>query len=359
MKTLDKYVLKEMIAPFIVSVVAFVVLLIGRVLFDNMNFIIQKRVPVDLVARLIIYQMPWVIGIVLPLGTLFGTSLAVNRLSRDSEITAVRMAGTPLRRIFLPIFLVGLIASGLAFWLGESVTPWANRQTDKTKRFILGMQSAPLIEERVFFQSEGYHFYVQQVDRSDPDKVVLRNIMIYETPSPGKFPVLITAARATNDKNIWTLEDGVEHEMGADGFTNHEMKFETMKLNLRRALEDMGESRVTSETMGFMDLKERIDVLSKSGRGATDLKVDWHFKLSLPLACLIFALCGAPLSYRFAKSGSYSGILMGIIIMFLYQNNIWLGKALGIGGMIPPFLAGWSQNIIFGLVGLYMIWREE
>ncbi len=45
--------------------------------------------------------------------------------------------------------------------------------------------------------------------------------------------------------------------------------------------------------------------------------------------------------------------------MFLYWNNILLGKALGIGGIVPPVLAGWSQNIIFGAAGLYLIWREE
>ena len=47
------------------------------------------------------------------------------------------------------------------------------------------------------------------------------------------------------------------------------------------------------------------------------LKVDWHFKLSLPLSCLVFALCAAPLSLRFSRVGSYSGILLGIVIMFL------------------------------------------
>ncbi|HET6453136.1 MAG TPA: LptF/LptG family permease, partial [Armatimonadota bacterium] len=185
MKKLDKYVLKEMIAPFLVSILAFVVLLIGRVIFDNITFIIEKRVPFMLVMRLIVFQLPWIAGMVIPLGSLFGSSLAVNRLARDSEITSIRMAGTPLRRIFLPIFIVGFFASVVTLWLGESVTPWANRKAQATVRYIWGLQRVPPIQTNVFFESEGYYFYVQRADRTVPGKLTLRNVMIYETPATG------------------------------------------------------------------------------------------------------------------------------------------------------------------------------
>jgi lipopolysaccharide export system permease protein len=359
MKTLDRYVLKEMLAPFLVSIFAFVVLLIGRVIFDNIDFIIEKRIPPALVMRLIVFQVPWIMGMVLPLATLFATSLAVNRLGRESEITAVRMGGTPLRRIFLPIFIVGFAASILTFWLSESVTPWANTEARKTVRYIWGLQSVPPIQENVFFESEGYYFYVQRVERSVGDEVTLRNVMIYETPAAGGYPMLVTAKWATSKDNLWTLREGVLHKLGPSGLTEYEMKFPEMQLNLRRAMQDLWESQRTSEEMSLRDLQQQISVFSGAGRQVTKMKVDWHFKLSLPFACLVFALCAAPLSLRFARVGSYSGILLGIVIMFLYWNNILLGKSLGMGGLVPAALAGWSQNIIFGLAGLYLIWREE
>ena len=359
MKILDKYVLKEMIGPFLVSVFAFVVLLIGRVIFDNINFIIEKRVPLWLVVRLIFFQLPWIVGMVIPLATLFATSLAVNRLGRDSEMTSIRMAGTPLRRIFLPIFIVGFIASILTLWLGEYVTPWANRQAQRTVRYIWGLQQVPPIQENVFFESEGYYFYVQRVDRSEPRQIALRNVMIYETPAPGGYPMLITAQSAVSKDNLWILRDGVLHKLGSDGLTRYEMKFPRMQLNLKRAVQDLWETQQTPEEMSIRDLRQRIQVFAGSGQAVTRMKVDWHFKLSLPLSCLVFALCAAPLGLKFSRVGSYSGVLLGIIIMFLYWNNILLGKALGIGGIVPASIAGWSQNIIFGLGGIYLIWREE
>jgi len=359
MKTLDKYVLREMISPFMLSVLAWIVLLVGQVLYDNIRWIIERGVPLALVLRLVAFEMPRIIGMVLPLGALFATSLAVSRLGHDSEIVAVRMAGVPLRRIFLPIFVVGLFASGITFWLGESVTPWAKRESNRTIRYIWGLQNVPTIQENVFFQSEGYWFYVQNVDRSNPARVVLRKVMIYETPPPGNYPMLITAEEATSKDNVWTLYNGVIHKLGPDGFTEYESVFPSLQLNLKQAIQALWESQQTAEEMGFRELSHQIKVFSGAGQEVSKLKVDWHFKLSLPLSCLVFALCAAPLSLKFCRFGSYSGILLGIVVMFLYWNNILLGKALGMTNMVPPFVAGWSQNIVFGLAGLIMIWREE
>lgn len=358
MKTLDKYVLKEMIAPFMISMFAFVVLLIGRVIFDNIDQMIKLGVPLGLAARLIAFRIPWVMGMVLPLAVLFATSLCVNRLARDGELTAIRMAGTPLRRIFMSIFAVGFACSLLALWFGERVTPWANRESERTIRTIYGMQAIPIIQEQVFFESEGYWFYVGRVERPSREKTILRDVMIYE-PSPAGFPTLITAAEASNEKNLWTLRKGVMHKLGKDGVMQYEMSFPSMQLNLRRIASDLWETQRTSEEMSLGDLKQQISAFGGLGRDVREMQVNWHFKLAIPLSCLVFALCAAPLGLRFARSGSYSGILLGIIVMFLYQNNIWLGKALGMGGMVPPFLAGWSQNIVFGLIGIYLIWREE
>ncbi|MHB0912112.1 MAG: LptF/LptG family permease [Armatimonadota bacterium] len=357
-RVLDRYVLKEMLAPFAISIFAFTVLWVGRVIYDSMKLLIEMRPPISLVLRLVIYQFPWVLGMSLPLATLFAASLSVNRLTQDSEMTAVRMSGTPLRRIFLPILAVGIAASAVTLWLDESVTPRANREAQRTVLKIAGQQKVPPIRENVFFESEGYHFYVQKVRRSG-NLARLENIMIYETPPPGEYPTIITARAAESRDNFWVLTDGVTHKLGADGLMRYEMAFPRMELNLARAVQYMWETEERPEEMNLFDLGKKIEVFSGAGGEVTKWKVDWHFKLSLPLSCLVFALCAAPLAHRFGRKGSYSGILLGIIIMFLYWNNILLGQYLGLGGIVPPAVAGWSQNVIFGLVGLYLIWREE
>lgn len=359
MKLLDKYVLKEMISPFLITVCAFIWMLVGDMLFANVKLVIERHVPLILVLKMLALKVPWSLGYALPLAVLFASSLAVNRLARDTEVTAIRMAGTPVMRIFCPILILGLAVSILTYWVGETVTPRSEQEFRRTMWYVVGMQPVPEIQENVFFASQGYHFYVEKVDRSIPKQVRLQNIMIYETPIMGSFPMIITAKWATSKNNVWTLNDGVNHKLGPDGLMQYETKFAEMNLDLKQAMQDLWQTQKTSEEMSAKELQKEITLYGGAGQEVTRLSVDWHLKLSVPLACLIFALCAAPLSLRYAKYGGYAGLFLGIVIMFLYQiNKVW-GQMLGLSGTIPPFVAGWSQNIIFGLIGLYLIWREE
>ncbi|HEY3298864.1 MAG TPA: LptF/LptG family permease [Armatimonadota bacterium] len=359
MKLLDRYVLKEMISPFLISVCAFIWMFVGDMLFQNIKLILERQVPFILVLKVLALKIPWALGYAIPVAILFSTALAVNRLARDTEITAIRMSGTPVMRIFLPILFVGLCTSLLTYWIGEKVTPRAEREFRKTMWLIIGLNSAPTIQENVYFTSQGYHFYVEKVDRSIPKQVKLKNVLIYETPALHNYPMLITAKSATNQNNVWTLTDGVTHKLGADGLTEYELKFGEMTLDLKQAMQDLWDTQKTSEEMSAKELQKQISIFGAGGQEVTRMSVDWHLKLSIPLACLVFALCAAPLSLRFAKFGGYSGLFLSIIIMFLYRiNQVW-GQILGLSGKLPPFLAGWSQNIIFALIGLYLIWREE
>ena len=139
MKKLDKYVLKEMVGPFLISILAFVVLLIGRVIFDNINFIIEKRVPFMLVLRLIVFQLPWIAGMVIPLGALFGdplwrsTGSAGTARSRPCAWPALHSGASSC-----PYSSSGWSPSILTLWLGEFVTPWANRKAQAHRKIHLG-----------------------------------------------------------------------------------------------------------------------------------------------------------------------------------------------------------------------------
>ena len=89
------------------------------------------------------------------------------------------------------------------------------------------------------------------------------------------------------------------------------------------------------------------------------MTLDYQLRFSIPLSCLIFALMAAPLSLRFARGGSFWGILLSIVLGFIYYNTIFFAKIMGTNGVIPPVVAGWSQDILFGLLGVFLISREE
>ena len=101
-------------------------------------------------------------------------------------------------------------------------------------------------------------------------------------------------------------------------------------------------------------VKRHDDALEAGGLDAQRMRVRLQFKYSMPLACLVFALVAAPLGARYARFGSFAGIVVSIIIVFLYNGVRSWGLAFGLVGELDPIAAAWAQNVIFGVVGLWL-----
>src|SRR5579871_2086674 len=125
MRLMDRYLLREMVVPFLIGQAAIVLMLTGTVLYNNADVLLVNQVPWQFVARMVIFFLPFLIHMTMPVAMAVAASLAVSRLGRDSEITVLRAAGISLVRIFLPIFVVGLLASVADFYFGEVVVPRA------------------------------------------------------------------------------------------------------------------------------------------------------------------------------------------------------------------------------------------
>jgi lipopolysaccharide export system permease protein len=102
-----------------------------------------------------------------------------------------------------------------------------------------------------------------------------------------------------------------------------------------------------------------VDQFSSGGLPTSAMEVEYHLRLSLPLSCLIFALVSAPLSLRFSRAGGFAGLLLSVVLGFLYYNTIFLGNILGANEVLPPALAGWMQDLLFGAVGVFLIATSE
>src|SRR5436189_638057 len=109
MKLLDRYLSLELILPFLVGLAGFVLIEIGTLLFNQLiEATIESHAPIGLVLQVLLLRLPLFFVFALPIATLFGVSLGVNRLAREGEVDAMRMAGVPLRRVLLPLLGVGL-----------------------------------------------------------------------------------------------------------------------------------------------------------------------------------------------------------------------------------------------------------
>lgn len=345
---LDRYITKEFLTPFCFCIGGFTVILVSGYLFDLMDFIFIKKVPVTTVLRLLGYKLPATVVISLPLGVLFATLLALGRLAGDNELTVMRSAGLSILRVVLPVLVLGLVVSGITYVANEEIVPEMNHREATLMRRIIFQDALPTVEERVFFRDpRNRFFYIEKVDRQ---KKRLQRVMVYDLET-GSYPRLITAATGRYTDVVWYLENGVIRELDEAGFVKAEARFDSLQLQTIKESERLFGEQKTTEEMNRAELREHIELFQKSGLEVKDFVVDYHLKLALPFASLVFALLGAPLSFRSSRGGRTAGIVISLIIMFLYYVVTSVARSLGANGVIPPLAAAWLSNILFAGLG--------
>ena len=359
MKTLDRYVVREMGVPFVAGFSVVLVLLIGNIAYNNIGIIVSRLGQWPDVLYFILLQSPYFVMLALPAGALFGCSLAISRLTRDSEITMIRMSGVSVKRIFLPIFVVGLLISGVAYLFQECVTVWAERESTKVLTRLWAAPGPPPVEANVVFRVDNYSFYCNTVDRRG-GKLILSEVTVWERPGSGGFPTLTTAKTAIEQNKMWVLKNGTTMRINKNGDPELMGRFKTMKLDLRRPLSDyLITEEKTPRAMSLTQLRKQMRILDKTGLKSDQYKLEYGFKLAIPLSSLVLMLCVAPLSLRFGRGGGFMGVLIGIVVLFFYWNVILFSRVLGETGALSASLAGWSEVIVFSLFGALLLWKVE
>jgi lipopolysaccharide export system permease protein len=370
MKRLDRYLLGEMVLPFVGGVMLIVVMLIGNTLFPLIQTIVQYSIPLSVVAKLVLFNVPTVLTLTLPAGMALSAAWAVNRFARDSEVTVIRMAGVSLRRFFRPIIVVGALTTLFSFWVGDQIAPQAFHQQKETENSMLAytLQASPTLAADKVFTFQQYSFHIHQIQKDpkgDPNKLLLAGVTIYENATdPNGFPILTTAKTAAYSHDVWTLHDFVRHILSQDGQEQYEIGGRELVLNLHVPLTSLAESgTLAPEELSIAQLRSEMNALGTTGESGTDtfraIAFGYYAKFALPFVCLAFALCAPPLALRFAKTGAYIGIFLSIVMVWVAWNTLLLTKFLGLSGKLSPALAAWSPDLLFGLVGLYLLWRIE
>ena len=87
-------------------------------------------------------------------------------------------------------------------------------------------------------------------------------------------------------------------------------------------------------------------------------RVEIYKKNSIALACLVFVLVGVPLGLAIARGGVGLISTLAVAVFLFYWVSLVQGEKLADRGMLPPWLGMWAANVIVGLLGLWLFWRE-
>jgi lipopolysaccharide export system permease protein len=354
MKTLDRYVVREMLGPFLVGVVGFIMVLAVDLLFTMADLIINKGVPLGAVLKLMLYKLPSLLVMTFPVSTLFGTAMALGRLSKDNEMIALRTSGVTIFRIALPILVVGLLVSLLSFITNEKIVPRANFISNNIIRQIIYKQPLPEVKENVFFKdAHNRYYYARRVNMKNKS---MENVMVYEVTAE-KFPRMILADSATFTGRIWELKSGVVHKYDDKGYLNYAATFSQMKLNVSEDVLNFTEQKSYMD-MDRKELTDMIRVMGKGGVNTAAMLTELYMRYSIPLTCFVFALVGIPFSLSNPRSGQTWGLIVTIVFMFTFYVFTSVFRSLGKGGLLPPAVAAFTPQISFVIIGFALLYFE-
>jgi lipopolysaccharide export system permease protein len=354
MKILRRYICREFLKIFLLSMSAFILIYLVVDFFSRMDTFLEHKAPPTLVFLYYLYQVPGIGLQIFPLGILIATLLGLGILSRNNEITAMKANGISLYRIAFPLLILGILASGLCFIANELIVPFSKRQADNI--LLTEIRKKPrktfIRNYKVWYRSRNaiYNFQV-----FNPEKDTLEGITLFEFDDNFKLKRRVDAKKALWRGDAWHFYDVTIRD-----FDKREAikttRFEEEVIPIPETPDVFKEEQKDTEEMGYYDLQRYIRKIEMGGYDATRYTVDLYAKLSYPFACLIMVFIGIPFSMKAPRSGGVAlSIAMSIVIGFLYWITLNLSLSLGHSGYFPPQLSAFAPHALFGLAGVYAL----
>lgn len=357
MRILDRYVLREFLGYLLLGLLGFIAIFIVVDVFEKIDVFLDHQAPLHLITRFYLYRAPEVVVQVFPVALLLATFLALGQFNKFGELTAMRVAGRSLTSILLPVFAVGLASVGASLFLGEIVIPSANRERDRLYDEQIQKLKRETINERtdVTYLGEGgriYYIRLYLVRERRMHEVSLQEFV------GGVLNRRIDAAEAMWDGRRWVFVSGFVRTF--ESGSEVARPFERMAVDgIREIPESFAkESRKPAE-MNFFELADYVRKLRASGARVANYLVDLHLKLAFPLVNLVVVVIGASLATRLRTQSAAVGFGLSVAISFVYYAFMRTGQALGHNGAVPPYVAAWMGDLVFGAVAALMILQAQ
>ncbi len=361
---LDAYILNEFVWPFVFAFAAFFLFWGFNIFFLAAKYLIEQNAPFYLVMRFLLFRLPQSIPMAFPFATLFAAMLGMGRLVGDNEIIAVRTAGVSLWRICLTPILFGLTAFFITYAANEWIAPRSTELSTRTFYQII-YNTAALPVEAQFFRKDpdtGNVFYVTNVL---PDEKTMVGVQVYKPGRNGYWSETFQAKQAHVEGATLVLSDVVETRYNVSGWMTSQVQSPEVRIGLplgESAAQFMSSVNNDAWTMNSKQLKQQVDALKNQGVGGEalgNLQVNLGSKTAFPFGCVIGVLLALPTAIRFGRKGRMLAFALAIMMFIVYVLLFQAASVFGSTGRMNPYLATWLPNIIFGSVGLALLWYEE
>ncbi|HEV2351233.1 MAG TPA: LPS export ABC transporter permease LptF [Terriglobia bacterium] len=356
---LDGYIIRSWLFYFFALIVTFIGIYMIFDFFQLLGDIVHNHIAPLVVANYYIYLIPQIIYLMLPWSTLVATQVNFGILTKTNQVTAIKATGTSLYRLAVPILLAATVASAGMFIMEDNYLPQTNQRQDALRNQIKGKPAQTYLRpDRQWIFGQGERIYNYRFFDADHD--VFANLSVFELdPKTFKLTRRIYAQRAFWETNLhrWVLEQGWVRDLDGDRVA----KFTPFAVSTFDEFTEeppyFKKEVKPSAQMSAFELRRYISELSRSGFDVVRLSVQFYRKFSFPLMAFVVVLIGIPFSFTTGSKGALSGIALSIGIAIVYFSTAGLFEAMGNLSQLPPVVAAWSPDVLFGLGGMYLLLR--
>ncbi len=372
---LDRYLLRELLTPFALALALCTFFVVIDRIYHLTNLVITKGVPFHLVLQLLVFMLPSFLAHTLPMALLIAVLLAGGRLAGDLEIVAFKAAGISVLRLLRPVLLAALVVSVTTAVLTLVVNPLANREFQRQLFKILQARAVSGLQERVFNNTFGdVVIYLEDISAS---QVGLRGLLVSDERDPKLSRIIVAhegrlLADEENRRFTLRLLDGAVNEAdvvpveapaglteappkggaaSAERYRHTAFKVYDMSLSIDSPLKSAPRVDKPENDLTLEELQVKIEELGHDAHGQAPYLAEWHKRLALPLAALVFTLVGFPLAVRSHRGGRSVAFVGSLGILLFYYLTMTSLESTALRQRLPVWVAIWTPNALYLLVG--------
>ena len=221
MKKIDRLILRSFIGPLLLTFSISVFVLLMQFVWKYIDDLVGKGLEFSVIAELLMYASATFVPMALPIAVLFASIMTMGNFGEKYELVAMKAGGISVSRVMMPMTLVVLMLTGMAFYFANNVMPSAMLKYRMTLYDVTRKKPAVNIRPGEYYKDiEGY---VIRVGSKDPDGRTLHDVIIYDHSKGMSETTVIVAQRGVMQSSPdnrylrFTLNDGYSYTESTTG----------------------------------------------------------------------------------------------------------------------------------------------
>ena len=360
MKMLDKYIFKQILTVSVLGIVVFIIFWISpEILFRIIKQTVNGEISTVVALKLFILEIPEILGKAIPVGIMIGCTFVFDRLSRDSELIIIRNTGITFLRLFRPVVVLSLSGLIACFITYEKLIPFSSTYMKKIKQ-VTSSNQLVYVDKTI----AGKPKQIIVIGKYDGKIISEIKLLTFSGTLNNETPIIksiITAENAKWQKDHWELDSGKEYNIASDGVYKSIVSFNKKETNpletSPNAYKLMINSIKNQKEMTFNELYNYNKLLKTIGMNEESNSIlnKFHQRFAQPFSCILLALCGMILGFSKPRDKKLLGFTIGVAVIFLYYLIVPFLDMLAQTGIMTPFLAAWTPNILIAITIMLLI----